>query len=166
MDTRWPGRCPVLAYLSRFRDGPICDRLPPVATTLLHKCSIRCRLRGNTAETQANSTPLLLERGRIGLAVAMPAPASWIVGIAREKARRSGGRTTARGWVADRCVVVTSVGANRVEQGVESCRRDTDRGVSCSVVELDLPRLRVVYESAREHGVGYVALALVWGGRP
>lgn len=61
--------------------------------------------------------------------------------------------------------VATSVGANGGEECVESCGRDTDRGVGRSVVELDLPRLRVVYESAREHGVGYVALAFVRGGR-
>ena len=33
----------VFAYLSRFRGKPIRQRLPPVATALLHKCSIlRC----------------------------------------------------------------------------------------------------------------------------
>src|SRR2546422_9169449 len=28
------------AYLSRFRDSPICDRLPPVAPAWLHRCSM------------------------------------------------------------------------------------------------------------------------------
>jgi hypothetical protein len=109
--------------------------------------------------------PSLLERGRIGLAVAMPAPPSWFVGIAREKAGRSGSRTTDRGWVAARGVGVTSVGTNGVEQGVEPGGRDADRGVGRTVVEPDLARLQVVYEPAREHGVGYVSLALVRGGR-
>jgi hypothetical protein len=36
----------VFAFLSRFRRGPICHRLPPVAPALLHKCSISCRPRG------------------------------------------------------------------------------------------------------------------------
>ncbi len=62
--------------------------------------------------------------------------------------------------------VATSVGTNGGEECIEPCGRDTDRGVGCSVVEPDLPRLRVVHESAREHGVGYVALAFVRGGRP
>jgi uncharacterized protein (TIGR00369 family) len=43
----------VFACFSRFRRRPICQRLPPVATARLHKCSIlrcprwlRCRTRG------------------------------------------------------------------------------------------------------------------------
>src|SRR5438094_5737089 len=32
----------VIAFLSRFATPPICARLPPVATTGLHKGSIRC----------------------------------------------------------------------------------------------------------------------------
>jgi hypothetical protein len=40
---RWQPTATVLAYLSRFRGGPICDRLPPVATALLHKRSIPLR---------------------------------------------------------------------------------------------------------------------------
>ena len=33
----------VLACSSRFRGNPICHRLPPVATALLHKCSMPWR---------------------------------------------------------------------------------------------------------------------------
>src|SRR6266511_4277997 len=33
----------VFACPSRFQGRPICHRLPPVATALLHKCSILCR---------------------------------------------------------------------------------------------------------------------------
>ena len=59
-----------------------------------------------------------------------------------------------------------SVGANGREQIFELRRRHADRGVSRSVIQPDLAGLRVVYKPAREHRVGYVALALVRGGRP
>src|SRR6266511_4238345 len=53
----------VLAYLSRFRGGPICDRLPPVATALLHKRSIP--LRGlRVGSVQINSLRRVRARER------------------------------------------------------------------------------------------------------
>src|SRR5918996_5713469 len=54
----------VFACLSRFRGCSICHRLPPIATALLHKCSIPCRpSRQHTAECRRTSTPSLLGRG-------------------------------------------------------------------------------------------------------
>jgi hypothetical protein len=51
----------VFAYLGRSRRRPICDRLPPVAAALLHKCSmIRCPswLRPGTNPTRRRSPVL------------------------------------------------------------------------------------------------------------
>src|SRR5215204_5464502 len=61
----------VLAYLSRFRGGPICDRLPPVATALLHKRSIP--LRGlRVGSVQINSLRRVRARERSHTATHTP----------------------------------------------------------------------------------------------
>jgi hypothetical protein len=62
---RWQPTATVFACFSRFRGGPICHRLPAVATALLHKCSILCsRWRQRRAGRRGTSIPSLLGSGQ------------------------------------------------------------------------------------------------------
>jgi hypothetical protein len=56
--------------ISRFRGVPICDRLPPVATTRLHKGSIVCSLL-------RQRTPFVSKRYSLAWTLAQRAPVKW-----------------------------------------------------------------------------------------
>jgi hypothetical protein len=61
--------------LRGFRADPICDRLPPVATTGLHEGSIFCnQLRQQSACRKALLITSLIERGSSGFAIAFRCP--------------------------------------------------------------------------------------------